>query len=174
MASKRSNGGEPGYVDDKQALERRLSRIEGQVRGVRGMIDETRTASTCSRSCGIQSALDGVALKLLEDHTGHCVRDAVERGGDEADEKVDELWSRSNASRGPAEIRRRPRPRGPPAWRPPMATPPAVPLPRPVQTARFIARPIPFFERWRRELGETFTARLLGRARWSSSPIPSR
>jgi cytochrome P450 family 135 len=42
------------------------------------------------------------------------------------------------------------------------STPPQVPLPRLVQTARFIFRPIPFFERWRRELGETFAARLLG------------
>jgi cytochrome P450 family 135 len=42
------------------------------------------------------------------------------------------------------------------------ARPPQVPLPRLVQTARFIFRPIPFFEKWRRELGETFAARLLG------------
>jgi cytochrome P450 len=42
------------------------------------------------------------------------------------------------------------------------AHPPQVPLPRLLQTARFIFRPIPFFERWRRELGETFAARLLG------------
>jgi cytochrome P450 family 135 len=40
--------------------------------------------------------------------------------------------------------------------------PPAVPLPRVVQTARFMARPVAYFERWRRELGETFAARLLG------------
>ena len=46
----------------------------------------------------------------------------------------------------------------------PVATgaPPAVPLPRVVQTARFMVRPIPFFETWRRRLGETFSARLLG------------
>ena len=42
------------------------------------------------------------------------------------------------------------------------AQPPQVPLPRALQTARFIIRPIPFFERWRRELGETFSARLFG------------
>src|SRR5688572_4525860 len=42
------------------------------------------------------------------------------------------------------------------------AAPPQVPLPRLVQTAHFVFRPIPFFERWRRELGETFGARLLG------------
>ena len=42
------------------------------------------------------------------------------------------------------------------------ARPPQVRLPRALQTARFLVRPIPFFERWRRELGETFGARLLG------------
>jgi cytochrome P450 family 135 len=42
------------------------------------------------------------------------------------------------------------------------ARPPQVPLPRVLQTARFLIRPIPFFERWRRVLGETFAARLFG------------
>jgi len=42
------------------------------------------------------------------------------------------------------------------------ALPPVVPLPRALQTARFMARPIPFFEHWRRELGGTFASRLLG------------
>jgi cytochrome P450 family 135 len=42
------------------------------------------------------------------------------------------------------------------------ARPPQVPLPRVLQTARFLIRPIPFFESWRRRLGETFAARLIG------------
>ena len=81
-----------GYVDDKQALLRRLSRIEGQVRGVRGMVDdEAYCIDVITQLAAITRALDGVALKLLEDHTAHCVRDAVERGGDDADEKLDEV-----------------------------------------------------------------------------------
>lgn len=40
--------------------------------------------------------------------------------------------------------------------------PPSIPLPRAVQTLRFLARPLPFFERWRRELGETFHASVYG------------
>jgi cytochrome P450 len=40
--------------------------------------------------------------------------------------------------------------------------PPEVPLPRVLQTARFLVRPVPFFESWRRDLGETFAARLIG------------
>ena len=51
------------------------------------------------------------------------------------------------------------RPRAPAAS---AARPPTVRLPRVLQTARFLFRPIPFFEHWRRELGETFSARLLG------------
>jgi DNA-binding FrmR family transcriptional regulator len=39
----------------------------------------------------VTRALEGVSLKLLADHTNHCVRDAVEQGGTEADEKIGEL-----------------------------------------------------------------------------------
>jgi DNA-binding FrmR family transcriptional regulator len=81
-----------GYVDDKEALLRRLSRIEGQVRGVHGMVaDEAYCIDVITQISAIGRALDGVALKLLEDHTAHCVRGAVERGGDEADEKLEEV-----------------------------------------------------------------------------------
>jgi cytochrome P450 len=45
---------------------------------------------------------------------------------------------------------------------PPGSRPPHVPLPRALQTARFLVRPIPFYEQWRARLGETFSARLLG------------
>ena len=82
----------PGYVADKAALERRLSRIEGQVRGIRRMVDdEAYCIDVLTQIAAIERALDGVALKLLTDHTNHCVRGAVERGGAEADEKVAEL-----------------------------------------------------------------------------------
>src|ERR1044072_2634253 len=39
---------------------------------------------------------------------------------------------------------------------------PSVPLPKPLQTARFIVRPIPFLEHWRSELGATYRANLFG------------
>jgi CsoR family transcriptional regulator, copper-sensing transcriptional repressor len=84
----------PGYVDDKDALLRRLSRVEGQVRGVRRMVgDETYCIDVLTQIAAVRNALDGVALKLLADHTDHCVRDAVARGGQEADEKVGELMA---------------------------------------------------------------------------------
>ena len=81
-----------GYVGDKSALLRRLSRIEGQVRGIRGMVDdEAYCIDVITQLSAVTRALDGVALKLLEDHAHHCVRGAVEEGGSEADEKLDEV-----------------------------------------------------------------------------------
>jgi DNA-binding FrmR family transcriptional regulator len=81
-----------GYLEDKDALLRRLSRVEGQVRGLRGMVDdEAYCIDIITQLSAVTRALDGVALKLLEDHAHHCVRGAVERGGDEADERLDEV-----------------------------------------------------------------------------------
>jgi DNA-binding FrmR family transcriptional regulator len=83
-----------GYVDDKEAILRRLARIEGQVRGLRGMVeDEAYCVDVLTQVAAVKRALEGVSLKLLADHTNHCVRDAVERGGSEADAKVGELLS---------------------------------------------------------------------------------
>jgi DNA-binding FrmR family transcriptional regulator len=81
-----------GYVEDKQAILRRLARIEGQVRGLRGMVeDEAYCVDVLTQVAAVTRALEGVSLKLLSDHTNHCVRDAIEAGGSEADAKVDEL-----------------------------------------------------------------------------------
>jgi DNA-binding FrmR family transcriptional regulator len=81
-----------GYVEDKEAILRRLARIEGQVRGLRGMVaDEAYCVDVLTQIAAVNRALEGVSLKLLAEHTNHCVRDAVEAGGSEADEKVEEL-----------------------------------------------------------------------------------
>jgi CsoR family transcriptional regulator, copper-sensing transcriptional repressor len=81
-----------GYVEDKAAILRRLSRIEGQVRGLKGMVsEEAYCIDVLTQIAAVNRALEGVSLKLLADHTNHCVRDAVEAGGMEADEKVEEL-----------------------------------------------------------------------------------
>lgn len=83
---------EPGYVSDRDALLRRLARIEGQVRGVKGMVEaDAYCIDVLTQLSAISKALDGVGLRLLADHTDHCVRDAIERGGADADAKVDEL-----------------------------------------------------------------------------------
>ncbi len=81
-----------GYVDDKEAILRRLARIEGQVGGLRRMVeDEAYCVDVLTQVAAVTRALEGVSLKLLSDHTDHCVRDAVASGGAEADAKVDEL-----------------------------------------------------------------------------------
>ena len=76
-----------GYVrgNQKEALLKRLKRIEGQVRGLQNMIEEERYCiDILTQVSATRAALDGVALGVMEDHVRHCVRE----GGDE---KVDEL-----------------------------------------------------------------------------------
>ena len=64
----------PAYQQDKEALLKRLRRIEGQVRGVEGMVDEERYCiDVVTQITAIQAALDKVALGLLEEHTRECV-----------------------------------------------------------------------------------------------------
>ena len=83
---------EPGYVSDRDAILKRLARIEGQVRGVTAMVaDDAYCIDVLTQLGAITKALDGVGLKLLSDHTDHCVRGAIERGGKEADARVEEL-----------------------------------------------------------------------------------
>ncbi len=81
-----------GYVADKDAIVKRLARIEGQVGGLQRMVeDEAYCIDVLTQVAAVTKALEGVSLKLLADHTNHCVRDAVAAGGSEADDKVDEL-----------------------------------------------------------------------------------
>jgi CsoR family transcriptional regulator, copper-sensing transcriptional repressor len=81
-----------GYIEDKQALTKRLARVEGQVRGLQRMVDEEAYCiDVLTQLAAVQRALDGVARKVLADHTSHCVRDALAQGGKEADEKAAEL-----------------------------------------------------------------------------------
>ena len=71
-----------GYVrtDHQDALIRRLKRAEGQVRGLQQMIEEERYCiDILTQISATRAALDGVALKILEDHVQYCVRE----GGDE-------------------------------------------------------------------------------------------
>ncbi len=70
----------------KQALLKRLNRVEGQVRGVAQMVSADRyCVDVLTQVAAIQSALDAVALQLLEDHTRGCVASAVRtNGGDQA------------------------------------------------------------------------------------------
>jgi DNA-binding FrmR family transcriptional regulator len=81
----------PGYSDDKAAVQKRLRRIEGQVRGLQRMVDEDAYCiDVLTQIAATTRALQAVALELLEDHIGHCVAHAIEQGGPEAEGKVKE------------------------------------------------------------------------------------
>ncbi|MBX3665672.1 MAG: metal-sensitive transcriptional regulator [Burkholderiales bacterium] len=76
----------------KQALLKRLNRVEGQVRGVAQMVQDDRyCVDVLTQVAAIQSALDAVALRLLEDHTRGCVADAVR--ADRGDRAIAELMA---------------------------------------------------------------------------------
>jgi len=80
-----------GYASDKDAILTRLRRVEGQVRGIARMIeDDTYCIDVLTQVSAATRALEKVALLLLDDHLGHCVRDAARRGGPEADDKIAE------------------------------------------------------------------------------------
>jgi CsoR family transcriptional regulator, copper-sensing transcriptional repressor len=82
--------GMPGYARDKQQVQDRLRRIEGQVRGIQRMVEEDRYCiDVLTQVSAARAALEKVALVLLADHTEHCVTEAI-RAGDGA-EKISEL-----------------------------------------------------------------------------------
>ncbi|HSK26927.1 MAG TPA: metal-sensitive transcriptional regulator [Jiangellales bacterium] len=80
-----------GYVENKDAVLKRLRRIEGQVRGLQRMVDEdTYCIDVLTQISAATKALESVALNLLEDHLSHCVAHAIAEGGAEADARVKE------------------------------------------------------------------------------------
>jgi DNA-binding FrmR family transcriptional regulator len=82
---------ERGYTSNKDAVQRRLRRIEGQVRGLERMVDEDAYCiDVLTQVSAVTRALQAVALELLGDHLDHCVRNAIASGGPDADEKVRE------------------------------------------------------------------------------------
>src|SRR5881397_785486 len=82
-----------GYSADKPQLLKRLARIEGQVRGIAKMIEDDRYCIDILTQLGaVDTALEAVALKVLEDHVTHCVAGALASGDPEqANEKSREL-----------------------------------------------------------------------------------
>jgi DNA-binding FrmR family transcriptional regulator len=82
-----------GYVKDKEALVKRLHRIEGQVRGLERMVENERYCiDILTQISAVSTALESVAFKLLDDHVRHCVADALASGdAAAAAEKSEEL-----------------------------------------------------------------------------------
>jgi DNA-binding FrmR family transcriptional regulator len=78
------------YSRDRAQLLRRLSRIEGQVRGIGRMIErEEYCVDILQQTAALRAAVDAVSIMVLEDHVQGCVRTAAERG--EADRYVEEV-----------------------------------------------------------------------------------
>lgn len=81
----------PGYMHRKDDYQRRMRRIEGQVRGISRMIeDETYCIDILTQVSAVTKALQAVSLGLLDEHLAHCVVDAARAGSSEADDKLRE------------------------------------------------------------------------------------
>jgi DNA-binding FrmR family transcriptional regulator len=80
-----------GYSGHKDEVQRRLRRVEGQVRGLQRMVEEDAYCiDVLTQISAATRALQSVALELLDDHLGHCVSEAIASGGPEAESKVAE------------------------------------------------------------------------------------
>jgi len=80
-----------GYSATKEQLLKRLARVEGQVRGVSGMVENERYCiDVLTQISAIRAALDKISLGLIDDHARHCMQG---KGGAPSDpeEQVDEL-----------------------------------------------------------------------------------
>jgi DNA-binding FrmR family transcriptional regulator len=85
--------GTPGYHDDKAQVLARLRRIEGQVRGLQRLVEEdTYCIDVLTQLAAVTKALQGVGLRLLDEHLRHCVVGAArsDHGADD-DGHVDAL-----------------------------------------------------------------------------------
>jgi len=72
-----------GY--DKEALKKRLHRIEGQVRGIERMVDDDRYCiDILTQVAAVKTALESLAFEILDDHVNHCVADALSAGNEQA------------------------------------------------------------------------------------------
>ena len=82
-----------GYAAEKEALIRRLHRIEGQVRGIERMLEEDRYCiDVLTQIAAVNTALESLAFRVLDDHVSHCVADALASGDPaEAETKSKEL-----------------------------------------------------------------------------------
>ncbi|KOX18992.1 metal-sensitive transcriptional regulator [Saccharothrix sp. S26] len=80
-----------GYTSDKDAVLKRLRRVEGQVRGLQRMVeDDEYCIDVLTQIAAATKALQAVSLGLLDEHLKHCVADALTQGGEGADAKVRE------------------------------------------------------------------------------------
>jgi DNA-binding FrmR family transcriptional regulator len=80
-----------GYITDTAKYLNRMRRIEGQARGVTKMVDEEKYCiDILTQISALTSALQAVAVGLLDDHLKHCVVDAARMNSADAEEKIKE------------------------------------------------------------------------------------
>jgi len=80
-----------GYSGTKDEYLKRLSRIEGQVRGIARMVDEdVYCIDILTQVAAATKALQAVSIGLMEDHLGHCVVHAARESQEAGEEKVRE------------------------------------------------------------------------------------
>ena len=78
-----------GY--DKEVLTKRLHRIEGQVRGIERMVEDDRYCiDILTQIAAVNTALESLAFKVLDEHVNHCVADAMASGDPKAAAKKSE------------------------------------------------------------------------------------
>jgi len=79
--------------DTRATCLKRLSRIEGQVRGISRMVEDDRYCiDIVTQVAAVRAALKKVEEEVLRDHVGHCVKHAIASGdADEQRQKVTEL-----------------------------------------------------------------------------------
>jgi CsoR family transcriptional regulator, copper-sensing transcriptional repressor len=82
-----------GYAEHKAALVKRLHRIGGQVRGIERMVEDDRYCIDILTQIGaVSTAIESLALEILDDHVKHCVARALASGdAADAEQKVEEL-----------------------------------------------------------------------------------
>jgi DNA-binding FrmR family transcriptional regulator len=91
LTAAETHDGPHGYISSKDAYLKRLRRIEGQARGLQGMVtDDKYCIDILTQISAMTSALESVALALLDDHLNHCVLHAAMAGGEEAEAKLQE------------------------------------------------------------------------------------
>ena len=79
------------YIGNKDAYLNRLKRIEGQARGLQKMVEEEKYCiDILTQISAMTSALESVALGLLDEHLNHCVLHAAQQGGPEGEAKIKE------------------------------------------------------------------------------------
>ena len=80
-----------GGSTSKNDLLKRLSRIEGQVRGIAKMVEQdTYCIEILTQVSAASQAMQSVALRLLNAHLSHCVLDAARAGGPQQEAKLKE------------------------------------------------------------------------------------